>query len=74
MFSQKSERKRVLLEVLKLISHLRFYQKCTDLVAGAVVGSDGVATHVLAAPVVGRALVLVREEDGREAVLLDGVV
>ena len=74
LFSQKSEKKRVLLEVLKLISHLRFCQKCTDLVAGAVVGSDGVATHVLAAPVVGRALVLVREEDRREPVLLDRVV
>ena len=42
--------------------------------AGAVVGPDGVAADVLAAPVVGRALVLVREEDRREPVLLDRVV
>lgn len=42
--------------------------------AGAVVGPDSVATHVLAAPVVGGALVLVREEDRREPVLLDRVV
>ena len=42
--------------------------------AGAVVGPDGVPAHMLAAPVVGGALVLVREEDGGEAVLLDGVV
>ena len=38
---------------------------------GAVVGPDGVPADVLAAPVVGGALVLVREEDGGEAVLLD---
>ena len=44
------------------------------LVAGAVVGPDGVPADVLAAPVVGGALVLVREEDGGEAVLLYGVV
>ena len=36
------------------------------LVAGAVVGPDGIPADVLAAPVVGGALVLVREEDGRE--------
>ena len=42
--------------------------------AGAVVGTDGVAAHVLAAPVVGRALVLVSEEDRREPILLDRVV
>ena len=42
--------------------------------AGAVVGPDGVPADVLATPVVGGALVLVREEDGGEAVLLDGVV
>ena len=74
LFSQKSERKRVLLEVVKLISHQKFYQKCTYLVAGAVVGPDGVATHVLAAPVISRTLILVREEDRREPVLLDRVV
>ena len=44
------------------------------LVTGAVVGPDGVATHVLAAPVVGGALVLVSEEDSREPILLDRVV
>ena len=42
--------------------------------AGAVVGPDGVAADVLAAPVVGGTLVLVREEDRREPVLLDRVV
>ena len=42
--------------------------------AGAVVGPDGVAADVLAAPVVVRALVLVREEDRREPILLDRVV
>ena len=42
--------------------------------AGAVVGPDGVAADVLAAPVVGGALVLVSEEDRREPVLLDRVV
>ena len=44
------------------------------LVAGAVVGPNSVPADVLAAPVVGGALVLVREEDGGEAILLDGVV
>ena len=44
------------------------------LVAGAVIGPNGVPADVLAAPVVGGALVLVREEDGGEAILLDGVV
>ena len=42
--------------------------------AGAVVGPDSVAADVLAAPVVGGALVLVSEEDRREPVLLDRVV
>ena len=42
--------------------------------AGAVVCPDGVPADVLAAPVLRRALVLVREEDGGEPVLLDGVV
>ena len=46
----------------------------TDLMAGAVVGPDGVPADVLATPVVGGALVLVREEDGGEAVLLYGVI
>ena len=41
---------------------------------GAVVGPDGVATHVLTATVVGGALVLVREKDRGEPVLLDRVV
>ena len=44
------------------------------LVAGAVVGPDSVAADVLAAPVVGGALVLVSEEDRREPILLDRVV
>ena len=44
------------------------------LVTGAVVGPDGVAAHMLAAPVIGGALILVREEDRRESVLLDRVV
>ena len=44
------------------------------LVAGAVVGPDGVPADVLAAAVVGGALVLVREEDGSKAVLLDRIV
>ena len=44
------------------------------LVTGAVVGPDGVAAHVLAAPVVGGALILVREENRRESILLDRVV
>ena len=44
------------------------------LVTGAVVGPDSVATHVLAAPVVGGALVLVRKENRREPILLDRVV
>ena len=42
--------------------------------AGAVVGPDGVPADVLAAAVVGGALVLVREEDGSKAVLLDRIV
>ena len=42
--------------------------------AGAVVGPDSVAAYVLAAPVVGGALVLVREENRREPVFLDRVV
>ena len=42
--------------------------------AGAVVGPDSVAADVLAAPVVGGTLVLVREEDRREPILLDRVV
>ena len=42
--------------------------------AGAVIGPDGVAADVLAAPVVGGALVLVSEEDRREPILLDRVV
>ena len=41
---------------------------------GAVVGPDGVPADVLAATVVGGALVLVREEDGSKAVLLDRIV
>ena len=44
------------------------------LVTGAVVGPDGVATHVLAAPVVGGAFVLVCKEDRREPILLDRVI
>ena len=44
------------------------------LVAGAVVGPDGVPADVLAAAVVGGALVLVCEEDGSKAVLLDRIV
>ena len=44
------------------------------LVTGAVVGPDGVATHVLAAPVIGGALILVRKEDRREAIFLDRVI
>ena len=35
---------------------------------GAVVSPDGVPADVLAAAVVGGALVLVREEDGRETI------
>ena len=46
----------------------------THLMAGAVVGPDGVPTDVLTAPVVGGALVLVGEEDGGEPVLLYGVI
>ena len=42
--------------------------------AGAVVGTDGIAADVLAAPVVRRALVLVSEKDRREPILLDRVV
>ena len=42
----------------------------TDLMTGAVVGPDGVPADVLTAPVVSGALVLVREEDGSEPVLL----
>lgn len=41
---------------------------------GAVVGPDGVPADMLAAPVACGALVLVREEDGSEPVLLDWVV
>ena len=41
-----------------------------DLMTGAVVGPDGVPADVLTAPVVSGALVLVREEDGSEPVLL----
>ena len=41
---------------------------------GAVVSPDGVPADVLAAAVVGGALVLVREEDGSKAVLLDRIV
>ena len=51
-----------------------FHIKVQYLVAGAVVGPDGVPAHVLAAAVVGGALVLVREEDGSKAVLLDRIV
>ena len=40
----------------------------TDLMTGAVVGPDGVPAAVLTAPVVSGALVLVREEDGREPI------
>ena len=46
----------------------------TDLMTGAVVGPDGVPADVLAAAIVGGALVLVREEDGSKAVLLDRIV
>ena len=46
----------------------------TDLMTGAVVGPDGVPADVLAAAVVGGALVLVGEEDGGEPVLLHAVV
>ena len=38
------------------------------LVAGAVVSPDGVPADVLTPAVVGGALVLVREEDGRETI------
>ena len=44
------------------------------LVAGAVVSPDGVPADVLTPAVVGGALVLVREEDGSKAVLLDRIV
>ena len=44
------------------------------LVAGAVVSPDGVPADVLTPAVVGGALVLVREEDRREPVLLDRVI
>ena len=41
---------------------------------GAVVGPDGVPAHVLTSAVARGALVLVREEDGGEPVLLHRVV
>ena len=41
---------------------------------GAVVGPDGVPADMLTAPIVGGTLVLVREEDGSKAVLLDRIV